>query len=205
MQITGDQIDDFKTVRKGITPPLPMIFRLVPILFYLSLVFLFVVGSLALWRTRISAQERDEALARVQAVRQDIDAQKAARAALEEKIRTATHLEAWVMASMPLQPLVVAIMRSMKPETAVVDLSIERDLETPAQLKFGMQLNTESDEQLLKTLEVIRSMNYREVSPTQTRVQGNLAYRASLLWQKPEGDSAQTPESRAAQPQTVQP
>jgi hypothetical protein len=131
-------------------------------------------------------------------VRQEIDAQKAARAALEEKIRTATHLESWVMASMPLQPLVVAIMRSMDPDTSVVDLTVERDLDTPAQLKLGLRLNTDSDEQLLKTLEVIRSMNYREVSPTQTRLKGDLAYRASLLWQKPEG-SSQTPESREAQ------
>ena len=198
MQILAQEIDDFKIVRKGILPPLPMIFRLVPILLYLSLVFLLVVGSLAMWRTRVSAQLRDEALSRVQGVRQEIDAQKAARAALEEKIRTATHLESWVMASMPLQPLVVAIMRSMDPDTSVVDLTVERDLDTPAQLKLGLRLNTDSDEQLLKTLEVIRSMNYREVSPTQTRLKGDLAYRASLLWQKPEG-SSQTPESREAQ------
>lgn len=201
MQIVGQQIDDFKVVRKGIMPPLPMIFRLVPILFYLSLVFLLVVGSLAMWRTRVSAKLRDEALARVQGVRQEIDAQKAARAALEAKIRTATHLEAWVMASMPIQPLVVAIMRSMDPDTAVVDLTVERDLETPAQLKLGLRLNTDSDDQLLKTLEVIRSMNYREVSPTQTRVKGDLSYRASLLWQKPEG-KPQTPQERAAQTAT---
>lgn len=203
MQIAGEQIDDFKAQRKDIMPPLPMVFRLVPILFYLSLIFLTVVGSLAVWRTRVSAQLRDEALARVQSVRQEIDAQKSARAALEAKIRTATHLEAWVLASMPLQPLVVAILRSMEPGTSVVELTVERDLETPAQLKLGLRLNTDSDEQLLKTLDVIRAMNYREVSPTQSRIKGDLAYNASLLWQKPEGEETQTPENRSGR--TVKP
>jgi hypothetical protein len=41
-------------------------------------------------------------------------------------------------------------------------------------------------------------MNYREFNPTQTRVQGNLDYKASLLWQDPHG-KRQTPEERKAQ------
>jgi hypothetical protein len=73
----------------------------------------------------------------------------------------------------------------MDPQSSIVDLKLERDTETPSQLRLGLRLNTNSDQQLEDTLEVIRRMNYREFSPTQTRVRGDLDYRASLLWQNP--------------------
>jgi hypothetical protein len=96
---------------------------------------------------------------------------------------------------MPLQPLVVAVIRSMGPQSEIVDFTLERDAETPSQLRLGLKLNTASDKQLEKTLDVIRDMDYREFNPTQTRVQGNLDYRANLLWQDP-GTGREAPEER---------
>jgi cell division protein FtsB len=185
MQIVADQIDDLKTDRKDIMPALPMVFRIVPILFYGALAFLVVIGSLAFWNMRVTSQKRDAIKQRITSLQTEIATTKADRAALEVKIREATDLEAWVLASMPLQPLIVAIVRSMDPQSSIVDLKLERDTETPSQLRLGLRLNTNSDQQLEDTLEVIRRMNYREFSPTQTRVRGDLDYRASLLWQNP--------------------
>ena len=198
MQITADQIDDLKTERKDIMPPLPMVFRLVPILFYSAIAFSLVVGSVAFWNGRVAAQRRDETRQRVANISNEIAQTKANRAALEAKIREATDLEAWVLASMPLQPLVVAIIRSMGPNSSIVELSLERDPETPSQLKLGLRLNTDSDRQLDETLKAIKDMHYREFSPTQTRVRGDLDYRASLLWQNPH-TKRQSPEERAQQ------
>jgi hypothetical protein len=58
MQIIADQIDDLKTDRKDIMPALPMVFRMVPILFYGALAFLVVIGSLAFWNMRVATQKR---------------------------------------------------------------------------------------------------------------------------------------------------
>jgi hypothetical protein len=81
-----------------------------------------------------------------------------------------------------------------------VDFTLERDAETPSQLRIALKLNTDSDKQLEETLEVIRQMDYREFNPTQTRVQGNLDYKASLLWQNPHTKAKrQSPEERAQQ------
>lgn len=195
MQISGNRIDDFKIERKDILPPLPMVYRLVPLLFYLSLVYCLVIGSVSVWQLRLAAQLRDETRQRGAQVQQSIASTKAGRAALEQKIREATNLESWVMASMPLQPLVVAIIRSMSPQTDLIDLIVERDVETPSQLKLAIRMNTDSDEQLGQTLDVIKKMRYREVSPTQTMERGELAYRASLVWQNP-GEGGITPEQR---------
>lgn len=195
MIIHGHEIDDFKAERKGIIAPLPIILRLVPILFYGALLFLVVVGSVALIHRSVATSRRDEVLKAVQILKDQIEQHKRDRSVLESKIREATELESWVLASMPLQPLVVNIIRSMGPQSSIVDLVIERDAETPSQLRMNLRMNTDSDEQLERSLQVVREMHYREFSPTQTRVRGDLDYRASLLWQNPHA-RPQTPEER---------
>jgi len=198
MQIAASQIDDFKTDRKDIMPPLAMVFRLVPILFYGALAFMVVISGVALYQSRVATQRRDAIQQKVASLKADIAELKTDRAALEARIREATDLENWVLASMPLQPLIIAIVRSMAPNSSIVELKLERDAETPSQLKLGLRLNTDSDKQLEDTLQVVRDMHYREFSPTQTRVRGDLDYKASLLWQNPH-TTQQTPEERAQQ------
>ena len=198
MQIIADQIDDLKTDRKDVMPPLPMVFRLVPILFYGAIAFSLVVGSVAFWNVRVATQQRDAIRQKIESLNSEIAQTKAARATLENKIREAADLENWVLASMPLQPLVVAIVRSMAANSSIVELNLERDAETPSQLRLGLRLNTDSDKQLEDTLEVIRDMHYREFSPTQTRVRGDLDYKASMLWQN-SYTKGQLPEERAQQ------
>lgn len=196
MLIGARKIDDFKTERKDLLPPLPVIYRLVPILFYLSVLFIAVVGSAAAWHSHVESGRYQSVVGDTTELQRKIGAAKAARAKLEEGIREATDLENWVLASMPLQPLVVGIIRSVGDAATIVDLSLERDAETPSQLKLALTLNTDSDKQIDQTLNKIRELNYREFSPTQSMVKGNLEYRASLLWRKPDG-SVPTPEGRA--------
>ena len=203
MLISETRIDDFKTDRKDIAPPLPMVMRLVPILFYLSLLFLVVVGSVASLHAKLSSDQRKNVIARIESLKSQIEQSKTQRASLETEISEALDLEAWVLASMPLQPLIMAIIRSMGPESEIVDLTLERDAETPSQLRLGLKLNSSSDKQLEDTLAAIKDLDYREFNPTQTRVQGNLDYKASLLWQDPR-PVRETPESRAAR-EEVQP
>lgn len=196
MLITALSIDDFKTERKDLMPPLPVVYRIVPIVFYGSIVFLVVVGALAIWHVRVAEGRRNEVESRVSGLKKEIESAKASRSSLEMEIREATDLEGWVLASMPVQPLIVTIIRSMSPTTAIVDLSLERDPETPSQLKLALTMNTDSDKQIEQTLERIRALNYREFSPTQSMVKGNLEYKASLLWRNPSKESP-SPESRA--------
>jgi hypothetical protein len=199
MLIDARKIDDFKTERKDLMPALPLVYRLVPILFYLSVLFIGIVGSAALWHSRVATQRYQSVLGETAALQKKIEETKVLRLELEKSIREATDLENWVLASMPLQPLVVEIIRSVaQSETStIVDLGLERDPETPSQLRLTLTLNTDSDKQIETTLKTIQEkLNYREFSPTQSMVRGNLEYRASLLWRKPEGPTL-SPQDRA--------
>lgn len=169
-------------------PALPMNYRLISILFYLSLLFIGVVGSTALWHARAATQRYQSVVQQTSDLQKKIEQTKAFRSELEKNIREASDLENWVLGSMPLQPLVVQIIRSMNDaETSIVDLGIERDPEMRSQLRLSLALKSESDKQIKRMLAAINDLNYREFSPAQTIVQGKIQYRASLRWQKPEG------------------
>lgn len=196
MQISGRAIDDFKTPRKDLMPALPLPYRLVPILFYLSLFFLAVVGSLAMWHKRVETMRYQDLVRQKAAVTEEITKTKEARAALEENYRESASLYDWVESSMPLQPLIIAILGSMKEGSKIVELSLERDAESPAQLRLALTVNTEWEDQIQETLKVIREqMNYLEFSPTQAKEKGNIEYRALLIRNKT-GRQYQTPKQR---------
>lgn len=131
--------------------------------------------------------------ARVEKLQSEIEAKKKERSDLEKKIAEATDLEAWILASMPLQPLAVNIIGSMEPASEIERLQLERDAETPSQLRIRLVLQTESDKQIEKTLEAIRKMNFRESNQTITRSNGELVYTAKLLWHPP-AQGLQTPQ-----------
>jgi hypothetical protein len=195
MQIDARKIDDFKTERKDLLPPLPTIFRLVPLLFYLSIVFFAVVGSVAVWHSRVAQERRVSLLGETAALQAEIEQTKAARVSLDDRALEAMDLENWVLGSMPMQPLVVEIMRSVGTNSSIANLSLERDPETPSQLKLALTLRTDSDAQLDTTLAAIRKLNYIDLSPTQSMVQGNLEYRATLL-RDDRKEEVPTPENR---------
>lgn len=195
MQIDARKIDDFKTERKDLLPPLPTIFRLVPLLFYLSIVFFAVVGTVGVWHSRVAQERRVSLLGETAALQTEIEQTKAARVSLDDRTLEAMDLENWVLGSMPLQPLVVEIIRSVGTNSSIANLSLERDPETPSQLKLALTLRTDSDAQLDTTLAAIRKLNYIDLSPTQSMVQGNLEYRATLL-RDDRKEGAPTPEER---------
>jgi cell division protein FtsL len=204
MQVLANEIDDFKTERKDILPPLPQVFRLVPILFYLSLIFVVLISAIAAVHTKVANDRLNDARKRVADLKTEIEGLKTQRSNLEAQIRGAAELEGWVMAAAPIQPLVVAISESMdaRLQSTIVELKLERDVESPSQLKLGLRLNTTSEDQLQRTLEAVRSLGFLEFSPTQSMVRGDLDYRATLLWQQPNSEepAAAGETSAAAQP-----
>jgi len=183
MQISGRFIDDFKTDRKGITPPLPTILRLVPILFYCAIAITLLLSSVFLLQYRIATQKRDGHRAQSGSLETQTTNAQSERTALETQIKKAIDLQNWVSGSRPLQPLIVEISRSMGPKANIIDLAVVRDEKAPAQVALSLKIGTDSVRQLDTTLEKIALQQYRAFSPTQTLGRGELDYRATLVRQ----------------------
>ena len=185
MQIIGHQIDDFKNERKDIAPALPMVLRLVPLLFYCSIAVAIILSSLFAIQFQIAVQKRDNHKAQTASLGTQTQGARNERAALEAQIKKATDIQSWVASSRPLQPLLVEIARSMGPRSSILDLRLDREPDNPSQIKMSLSMGTDSTKQLDITMEKIAALNYRAFSPTQTLGRGELDYKATLVRQDP--------------------
>jgi hypothetical protein len=182
MQITERQIDDFKSDRKDIMPPLPMVLRLVPLLFYCSIAVAVILSSLFGIQFQLAVQKRDTHKASTTSLATQTQDAKNQRTALEAQVKKATDIQNWVAGSRPLEPLLVEITRSMSARSLILDLRLDREADNPSQIRMGLSMGTDSTKQLDLTVEKISSLNYRAFSPTQTLGRGMLDYKATLVY-----------------------
>ena len=183
MLIQRHIIDDFKTDRKDILPPLPTILRLVPLLFYCSIAVAVILASL-FWldlqvaRERLAQHERAVADADVQLQRVKGD-----KGRLEGLILRANSTEKWVSASQPIQPLAVAIARSIQKGSTLVELQLARKDGQAGQIQLSLRLATSDPRQIDRTINAISSEGYRFISPQQSVSNGVFEYKSTLIWQ----------------------
>jgi hypothetical protein len=183
MQIAPAIIDDFKTDRKDISPPLPAYLRLVPIGLYLSILAAIILNSLFLLNYSRALRDKEVQLAKNSEMEKDLTKIKTDRTALENEAKKATDVINWVESARPLQPLLVDISRTIAPDATIVDLRVERNNESASQLKFALRLNCDTIAQLEKTLGALDRQQFRAISPTQTVSKGEVDYKATLIWQ----------------------
>jgi len=183
MQIPRRIIDDFKNDRKGILPPLKPILRLVPMLFYLAAASAFVLTTLFIVHTGILKANIVVYNAGIADAKAQIANTAAERAKLEMRILKATDVQAWVEGSRPLQPLAVAVSRSIGDNATLGDLKLTRDEQSPATLTLTMKLGSASatSRQQLDLTTASIAKDYRLVQPQQTFSQGEVDYRVTLV------------------------
>lgn len=192
MQITDRQIDDFKTDRKDITAPLPVVLRLVPILFYCSIAVAIIFCAIFFLQYRIAIYKRDSHLAQAAALAAQTQQSRNERSALEAQIKKATDIQSWVAGSRPLQPLVVEIARSMGPKASILDLRLDRGAGDPSQVVMNLRVGTDTTKQIDLTMERIAALEFRAFSPTRELGRGELSYKATLV-RRTEQTSPETP------------
>jgi uncharacterized membrane protein YciS (DUF1049 family) len=195
MQLTERHIDDFKAERKDVTPPLPMVLRLVPILFFCSIAVSVIFTSIFFLQLQISTRKRDDHRAQAASLTAQTQETRNQRTALEAQINKATDAKKWVASSLPLQPLLVEIVRSMSPKVSIVDLRLDRAADDPSQIKLAIKMNTDSTKQLDLTMDKISALEYRAISPTRELGRGELDYRATLVRNTAETSGDKAPKS----------
>jgi len=182
MQIFAKSVDDFKTDRKGISPPLPIYLRIVPMVFYLTIAASILLNGLFFVRYSQAGKNREMAMVRDKQVQADLAGARKERKDLENETKRASDIVAWLDASRPLQPLVVEVARSIDDDSSIVELRLDRDAENPAQIRFSMRLGSDTTRQLDVTLAKIAALRFRTFSPQQTMEKGAIDYKATLIW-----------------------
>jgi hypothetical protein len=200
MKIDYRPVDDLKTERPDITPPLPATLRLVPILFYVVVLGGIVLSSLFLVVLRNAAADEQRWKAETAERTQRLNEVEAERRSLEGQAHRASDIVAWVEGARSLQPLVVEIIRSMSSSSSITSLALSRDPATATQVKLALKLNTQDPRQLDTTLEAIAARNFRTYNPNQTQSRGEIDYEATLLYQNPRSLPEARPPSSAATP-----
>lgn len=199
MLIEPRVIDDLKTTRVDIIPPLPAILRLVPLLFYALLIgCAILVGLFSLQLQQVTAS-RDAWAAQDRKFQRDISTAKAERGALENQTKRASDLMAWVETTRPIQPVVVGLTRVIGPDSSIQEISFSRSAENQNLLRFGIKLSGTSTAPLDSVLEHLGELGYRSYSPEQKLARGQIDYSATLLWQQP-GSAQETSESSVELP-----
>jgi hypothetical protein len=183
MKIQRRLIDDLKTERADVTPSLPAYLRLVPILFYAVVLGGILLSGFFLFLLRNAAASQEQWKSDSAGSKQALTEVQARRNSIERQVRRAGDVVTWVEGARNLQPLIVALIRSMEPGSSISEFGLTRDPATPAQIKLKLKLNTQGARQLDTILGELSSRNFRTYNPNQTQARGEIDYEATLIYQ----------------------
>jgi cell division protein FtsB len=198
MLIDPQVIDDLKTERPDVMPPLPMVARLVPILFYVSLIGSILLCGLFAFRLQEVSAARENYKAQEKQSKEQLQTLRQSRQNLEARAKRASDLQVWTETARPLQPIIVELARALDPDSSLAELRLTRAADNPRQLRFALKLNTNTVQLLDRILQQLQARGYRSYTPEQRLARGEIDYQATLVWQNPsllqlEEEATETP------------
>ena len=175
---------DLKTDRPDIGQPLPGVLAFIPILFVLAVLGAIGLNTLFFFQLAAAEKAKTEWTEKTS----DETAQQgkigAKIAGIKTEAKRANDVRLWVEGSRQLQPLAIAIARSIELKSSINELSLFRDVANPNQVRIGLKFDNGGAKQLDSTLQAINAMGYRSYSAQQTAGKGGtLDYQATLIWQ----------------------
>jgi hypothetical protein len=174
---------DFKTPRTDTSKRLPDSMRLVPIMFYAVL----VLGIASGVRDYLAITKSEEQLASATVQKETLEAQKVQLDGELADVNTqklkGEMIAQWVEGTRMIQPIVVAIARSMPQETDITSLVLERNPELPAQVSLTLKMLNGGMPEFGKVESSISKLNYRSHSPQQEKMDGGIQIRSMLVFQ----------------------
>jgi hypothetical protein len=175
---------DFKTPRTDTARRLPSIFMLVPILFYLALLGGGYFGFTSYMTYRQATEDRDFWRHQQASHEEESAGYTAETALVEVEKKKAEKLAQWVEGTRTLQPITVAVIRSVPPEISLGEMTLERSPEMPQQLFMGVKINSGTLEEVGRIQSAVGALNYRAYNSQQTKSENGLDYRTMLVWQQ---------------------
>lgn len=175
---------DFKSPRSDGARRLPSIFMVVPIMFYVLLLGGGYMGVNSYMAYRDALKLRDikkDELAGHEAKTAELTE---AEGKIQAETRKAEKLAQWVEGTRAMQPVSVAIIRSVPAEITLGEISLERSMDVPQQINLGVRINNGTLQEVNRIQTALGALNYRSYNSQQDKAgEGGLQYRAMLVWQ----------------------
>jgi antirestriction protein ArdC len=176
---------DFKTPRSDTSKRLPDSFKAIPILFYLSLIGATYFMTMDWLAYKQAQKDKIEAEARKAHYDSETQRFQDEKTKLDAETEKAEKLAKWIEGARNVQPITAAIARAMPPEVRLSDLTIERSEQVPENLALSIRINGGSASEIGLMETGISRLQYRSVSPQQSKDGEAIEYRSTLVRQDP--------------------
>ncbi len=195
MLISPQTIHDLKTDRADILPPLPHVMRLIPVAFYLVTLAALALLAATVIQIRTKSVTLETVRAETVNTNQQIEETRAARSALEGRAKRAADILTWVEGSNAIQPLTVAIGRSVGARAGVTELLLSRSEKSSQQIQIAMKLQGADAAQIEPIIDAIQRSDFRPFSAKQSQEGNKVNYEATLIRQTGQTTVIETTET----------
>ncbi|MAS93018.1 MAG: hypothetical protein CMO55_07450 [Verrucomicrobiales bacterium] len=175
-------IHDLKTERQNVSSGLPAAFKLVPILFYLSAAASLILSGFFYLSIKSHEASQQQMQLRVSQATAEKNEYVARQNTIVDKSKRAEGIAKWLEGSHPLQPVTVAIGRSMGKDTTIAELNLNRNPEIPAHTFLQLKIDGGGSEQVEDTLNSINALNYQTYSAQQVKGRNSTDFQATLIF-----------------------
>lgn len=176
-----DIIHDLKTERQNVSAGLPAAYKLVPIAFYLvATASIFLSLYFYLSKKTYEAME-SEMQYRISNAKAEETTLLSNQQSIVDEAKKAEVFARWLEGSRPLQPVTVAIGRSMGKDSTVAELALNRNPEIPAHTFLQLKIDGGGTEQIETTLNAINALSYLTYSAQQVKGRNSTDFQATLI------------------------
>lgn len=175
-------IHDLKTERQSVSAGLPGAFKLVPVLFYLSTVASLVLSGFFYLSIKGHEAAQQEMHLRLSQANTEKGEYTSRQQSIVEKSKRAEGIAKWLEGCHPIQPVTVAIGRSMGKDTTIAELNLNRNPEIPAHTFLQLKIDGGGSEQIEDTLNSVNALNYQTYSAQQVKGRNSTDFQATLIF-----------------------
>lgn len=177
---------DLKPDRPDLSPPLPAIMMVLPVLFYLAAVGSVGLGALFTVKTKQAQADEQREIDSEQDVRRQITATRAEQKIIDETHGRAREVESWIDSTQPMMDIVTAVVNSIKPSNTLSSLRLSRSPDKPDHVEMRVEINSGGTVQKEETVQALVKAGYQTfrddlISRDKNDRLGDVTYTATLV------------------------
>lgn len=144
-------LHDLKNDRPDLTPPLPGVMAVLPILFYAALIGCTALGALSVMRTKKAVAAEEASTAQEQEEQAMTARTQTELTAITDEQARAREVELWVKSTSPLMNMITSVINSVKTGNTLTSLRLSRTAENPEHVEMMLLINNGGSAQVEDT------------------------------------------------------